>query len=76
MSKKFIDAKKLKCPMPIVKISKEIKLVEVGEHIQIAATDPVFKPDLEAWCRQTGNELVEFKEESDYFLAIVEKKAA
>ena len=76
MNKKFLDAKDLKCPMPIIEISKAVKQIDVGETIEIHATDPVFRPDLEAWCRKTGNEIITFEEKEGFVSATIEKKSA
>ncbi|MCS7074501.1 MAG: sulfurtransferase TusA family protein [Bacteroidia bacterium] len=46
--------------MPIVKLALKIKQLKVGDIIEITATDPAFKPDLEAWIRKTGHELLQF----------------
>jgi tRNA 2-thiouridine synthesizing protein A len=46
------------CPMPVVKTSKAIKTIDVGQVLELIATDPGAPPDMEAWARQTGNELL------------------
>jgi TusA-related sulfurtransferase len=60
MAEHILDCKNLNCPMPIVKVSKSIKTMSVGDTLEISATDPAFKADIEAWVRKTGNELVKF----------------
>ena len=72
---KFLDAKYLKCPMPIIKIAKAMKDIEAGQTLEVHATDPVFIPDLNAWCKKVGNDLLEIKEEADYVAAIIKKSA-
>ena len=37
---KVMDLKGLACPMPIVKVSKGIKDVEIGQVIEAVTTDP------------------------------------
>jgi len=54
-----LDARGLKCPMPIVKTAQAIKTVEQGELLEVLATDPGSVADFAAWSRSTGNELVE-----------------
>ncbi len=54
-----IDARGLSCPMPIVKTAMAIKAVERGAVIELLATDAGSVKDVAAWCRATGNELVE-----------------
>jgi tRNA 2-thiouridine synthesizing protein A len=62
-----VDYKGLFCPMPIVKISKDIKGIEVGQMVEVLADDPGSKADMQAWARQTGHEMLEMKEEDGVF---------
>ena len=55
---KVLDCKGLLCPIPVVKTARAIKEVEVGHLLLMEATDPGAPPDMEAWSRQTGHELV------------------
>ncbi len=58
--------------MPIVKIAKAIRTMEVSETIEVTATDPAFKADLEAWIRKTGHELLSFDDQKEK-VALVKK---
>ena len=53
-----LDTKGLLCPAPIIKTSQAIKQVPVGQVLEVLATDPGSKPDLIAWSKMTGNELL------------------
>ena len=72
MSETRLDCKGLQCPMPIVKISKMIKTMNSGDTLIVEATDPAFKPDLQAWSRKTGHRLLEFTD-GDVRKAIIQK---
>ncbi len=58
MADKVLDLTGLLCPMPIVKMAKAIKEVQVGQVIEATASDPGVMADIPAWCKSTGNELV------------------
>ena len=58
-----LDLKGLLCPMPMVKVSQNIKNVPVGGIIRAVATDPGALADIPAWARSTGNEVL--KQERD-----------
>ena len=60
---KVMDLKGLPCPMPVVKVSKGIKEVEVGQVIEAISTDPGSLTDFPAWARTSGNEILESKQE-------------
>jgi TusA-related sulfurtransferase len=64
---KTLDAQGLKCPMPVVKTSKEIKDVAIGGILEVLATDPGSMADITAWAKSTGNELLETKKDDGIF---------
>jgi len=66
-----VDAKGMACPGPITKLVRAYKKAKNGDIIEIYATDPGFKPDLEAWIKRTGNELVEISEEGGVIKAVI-----
>ena len=60
---KVMDLKGLPCPMPVVKVSKGIKEVDVGQVIEAHTTDPGSLTDFPAWARTSGNEIVKTDQE-------------
>lgn len=59
---KTLDAKGLMCPMPVIKTREAIKQIGIGEVLEVIATDPAAKPDLAAWAKMTGNEILSVEE--------------
>ena len=59
MADKTLDAKGLNCPLPILRAKKTLKEVPAGGTLEILATDPGSAADFEAFCRTTGNQLIE-----------------
>ncbi len=55
----LIDARGLSCPMPIVKTAQAVKGLTAGSVVELLATDPGSIKDVAAWCRSTGNDLIE-----------------
>jgi tRNA 2-thiouridine synthesizing protein A len=74
ISKSF-DLKGLACPMPVVKVSKGIKEVEVGEIIEALSTDPGALTDIPAWARTTGNEVVKTDQDGDVIRFYIKRNA-
>ncbi len=56
---KELDARGLNCPLPILRAKKALAEVASGQVLKILSTDPGSVKDFEAFCRTTGNELVE-----------------
>ena len=76
MADKTLDAKGLNCPLPILKARKALKEVPAGGTLEILATDPGSVADFEAFCRQTGNELVEQSQDDSVFRFLIKNTAA
>ena len=70
-----LDAKGLNCPLPILKARKALKEVPAGGTLEILATDPGSVADFEAFCRQTGNELLEHAQDGGVYRFLIKKVA-
>ena len=55
---KVMDLKGLPCPMPVVKVSKGIKEVEIGQILEAQTSDPGALADFPAWAKTSGNEII------------------
>jgi len=68
-----LDASGLNCPLPILRAKKTLTAMEAGKILHIIATDPGSVKDFEAFCKQTGNELMESREEGGKFHFLIKK---
>ena len=68
-----LDASGLNCPLPILRAKKAIGQLSSGQVLRIIATDPGSVKDFDAFCNQTGNELVESGEEGGKFVFLIKK---
>jgi len=59
-----LDCRGLNCPMPIVRISQQMRKMEVGQTIEVEADDPAFGADVKAWTAKMKQELVELSGET------------
>lgn len=75
MADATLDAKGLNCPLPILKAKKALKELSGGGTLEILATDPGAVADFQAFCRTTGNELVEHSEEGGVYRFVLRKAA-
>jgi tRNA 2-thiouridine synthesizing protein A len=55
---KELDARGLNCPLPILKAKKALNDMQSGQVLKILATDPGSVKDFQAFCKQTGNDLL------------------
>lgn len=70
---RVLDCKGMLCPIPIVKLSKAIKELAVGQTLRMDATDPGSIPDVAAWGRQTGHDVLSATEANKVFTFLVRK---
>lgn len=73
MADQVLDVKGLNCPLPILRAKKALRDVPTGGTLQVLATDPGAVKDFEAFCRTTGNELLESKAENKVFSFVIKR---
>ena len=73
MADQVLDAKGLNCPLPILKAKKALKSLEAGNTLEVLSTDPGSVADFAAFCRTTGNELVEQSEGDGVWTYLIRK---
>jgi tRNA 2-thiouridine synthesizing protein A len=70
-----VDAKGLNCPLPILRAKKALKDMKSGGTLEVLATDPGSVADFEAFCRTTGNTLVEHSANNGVFRYLIKHTA-
>ncbi len=60
-----IDARGLSCPLPILNTPKSLDFLKPGEVVKILATDRGAKSFFESLARQTGLELLAWREDHE-----------
>ena len=73
MADQVLDAKGLNCPLPILKAKKALNGVPTDGTLEILATDPGSVADFQAFCRTTGNDLVEQDQDGDVYRFVIRK---
>ena len=70
---KTLDVRGMYCPGPVMEVAKAIKTINVGDVLEVLATDPAARPDIEAWARRTGNQVLEAVQENGYVRILVKR---
>ncbi|WP_018248067.1 CoA-disulfide reductase [Orenia marismortui] len=68
-----LDACGLQCPGPIMQVANKMKELDQGDVLEVVATDPGFVADIGAWCKSTGNKLLDSGQEGHNFTASIQK---
>lgn len=69
-----LDACGLQCPMPLLKAKRALNALAGGERLRVVATDPGSVRDFEVFAAQSGNRLLESREEDGRYHYLFEKK--
>ena len=75
MADQTLDTKGMNCPLPILKARKALKGMATGETLQVLATDPGSVKDFAAFCRATGNQLVDSGEADGVYTFLIKNAA-
>ena len=59
------------CPGPITDLFKAYRHANIGDVIELLATDPGAKSDTQAWTKRSGNEILRVIDEKDYIRILI-----
>lgn len=71
---KELDASGLNCPLPILRTKKALAELAAGQVLKVVATDPGSVKDMQAFAKQTGNELLSSAEAGGKYQFFLKKK--
>ena len=71
---KEVDARGLNCPLPILRAKKALAELASGQLLKVVSTDTGSMRDLQAFAKQTGNELVDQQAVGDEFVHILKRR--
>jgi len=58
-----LDARRLLCPLPVIRVQDRVREMKTGERLEVFCTDPGAASDIPAWCRINGHRVLELEEE-------------
>lgn len=67
-----VDARRLLCPLPVIRTQDAIEKMQCGERLVVTSTDPGAKVDIPSWCRINGHEVIDIKEEDNEIIITIE----
>ncbi len=70
-----VDARRLLCPMPVIRLQDRINQLPPGSEVRITCSDPGTLNDIPTWCRINGHHVLESSQNEDDFIFLVRKEA-
>ncbi len=68
-----IDAKGAFCPGPLMELIASLKLVEIGDEIEVLSTDEGSAMDIPAWVDKVKHETVGIEQQDKIWHIVVKK---
>ena len=65
MSRVVLNARRLLCPMPVIKTQNRVKTMQPGDELEVVCTDPGALNDIPAWARVNGHEVIGSEQTKD-----------
>lgn len=69
-----LDARRLLCPLPVIRTQNALKPLPVGAHLHVVATDPGTLHDIPTWCRLNGHRLLDQHDDGREQHFLIEKR--
>ena len=60
-----LDARRMLCPMPVIRTQARVQQLQPGDTLSVVCTDPGVKHDIPAWCRVHGHEVLDIQDQDD-----------
>lgn len=72
MNEVQLDARRMLCPMPVIKTQDKVNELAKGDRLTVVCTDPGALNDIPAWCRINGHKIIETKQQDDEIIIMIE----
>ncbi len=72
MSRHQLDARRLLCPLPVIRTQDKVAQLRPGDVLEVVCTDPGALNDIPAWCRINGHQVLETRREEGEVIVEIE----
>jgi tRNA 2-thiouridine synthesizing protein A len=70
-----IDARRLLCPMPVIRLQDSLAKQPAGARVRITCTDPGTMSDIPTWCRINNHRVIEMEQQEQEYIFLVQKES-
>lgn len=72
MTTHHLDARRLLCPLPVIRTQNAVKKLVAGDILDVLASDPGVMQDIPAWARVHGHRVLSAEKVDGEFLIRLE----
>jgi len=71
MTTHSLNARRLLCPLPVIRTQDKVKQLQTGDELEVICTDPGVMQDIPAWCRINGHQVLSAAQvEGEYVIVL------
>jgi tRNA 2-thiouridine synthesizing protein A len=74
MGETLLDVKGMNCPLPVLRANRALRSLAPGSRLRVLATDRAAVADFQAFCRETGHDLLAWSEETGVFSFVIRRR--
>ena len=72
MSQEILDARRLLCPLPVIRVQNRVQQLAPGTRLTAVCTDPGALQDIPAWCRINGHKVIQTRRDGEDYVIELE----
>jgi tRNA 2-thiouridine synthesizing protein A len=72
MIRETLNARRLLCPLPVIRTQDKVKQLKAGDQLEVICTDPGVMQDIPAWCRINGHKVLETQADDGEYIIVLE----
>ena len=72
MTTHTLDARRILCPMPVIRTQDKVATLQAGDELVVTCTDPGALNDIPAWCRINGHKVISTEKNDDEVIITLE----
>lgn len=73
MNRERIDARGAFCPGPLMELIAKLKLVQIGDEVEVWSSDNGSAKDIPEWVKKVKHEMIGVTKAGDYWSIVVRK---
>lgn len=67
-----LDARRLLCPLPVIRTQDKVKQLHSGDELEIICTDSGVLYDIPLWCKLNKHKVLETRTEGYEYIVIIQ----
>jgi tRNA 2-thiouridine synthesizing protein A len=72
MSAHSLNARRLLCPLPVIRTQDKVKQLHTVDTLEVICTDPGVMQDIPTWCRINGHKVLNAENVAGEYVIVLE----